>query len=148
MVDFLRGPDDAKLDRALRRLDRPIPGFVLEAEPRELAEAVDVVALLAAVVRETGDDLAVIHAALARDPCRIKVMTGDEIEAIAQALGTTTGLPGGACARGLFLPPRLILVPRLDWARLIAHELVHLCQFVMGRTVSESEAGRVEDAVS
>jgi hypothetical protein len=123
------------------------PWVILDADGTDLAEAVDVAALLAAVVAETGDDLATIQAALARDPVRIKVLPGDELEAVAQALGTTTGLPGGACARGLYLPPRLILVPRLDWRGLVAHELAHLVDHLAGRAPSEARAGRVEDAV-
>lgn len=44
-------------------------------------------------------------------------MAGTDIEDVALALGTTTGLPGACRAAALFLPPRTILVSRLDWRR-------------------------------
>lgn len=146
-MDFLRGPDDPKADAALRRVDQPSPGFILEAEPDELAGAVDVAALLVEVCRETGDDLATIQAALTRSPCRIKVMVGSDMASLAEAVGLATGLSGAACARGLYLPPRLIVVCRLDWRSLLGHELTHLVDYLAGRSKSEARAEAVADAM-
>lgn len=127
--------------------------FLLEAEPGELETAVDVEALLTDVALaltedETGDavahattSLGTVYRALAAEPCRIKVAPGREIAAIAQALGA------GCSDRGLFAPPRLILVIRLDWRRLLAHELAHLVRHLLGGLGSEREAQSVEDAV-
>jgi len=121
--------------------------FLLEAEADELAGAVDVEALLVAVCRALGVDVTVIHAALAREPCRVKCMPPNDLESVALAVGTTTGLLGACRAAALFLPPRTILACRLDWPGLLAHELTHLVQALTGRPLDEAEAGRVADAV-
>jgi hypothetical protein len=64
---------------------------------------------------------------------------------VALALGTTTGLAGGRCAVGLFLPPRTVLVPRLDFPGLLAHEFTHLCASLTGHPYTEHDCGRVAD---
>lgn len=144
---MIRSPDDAKADRALRRVDVPKAHFILEAEAAALAGAVDVEALLVAVCGALGVEVALIHAALVTAPVRIKCMPPNDLESVALALGTTTGLSGGCRTVGLFLPPRTILVPRLDWKGLLGHELTHLVRHILGGEPDEHEAGRVGDQV-
>jgi hypothetical protein len=121
--------------------------FLLEGEPGELEDRVDVDAILERVRRLLGLDETLPLTPLTDHPARIKVMRGDDIEAVAQAVGTTSGFAGACRAAALFLPPSTILVCRLDWAGTLGHEMTHLLQRMSGRPMSEDEARWVEDQV-
>lgn len=103
---------------------------------------VDVV--LARVCEITGDSYPTVRAALQAEPCRVKEMPASEITDISQKLGVWMV---GECAWGSFIAPRLILVVRLDWPKLLAHELTHLVDYIMDRPPSEKLAQQVEDAI-
>lgn len=126
---------------------------LLDAEPDELVGMVDVETLLERVCSTLGyvPDITLRH--FRQEPLRLKVMSGDDIESVALAMGVTTGFNGACRAQALFLPPRTILVPRLDWPGLLAHEFVHAIRHVTHSAPptgiqAEHEAARIADAVT
>jgi hypothetical protein len=127
--------------------------FVVESDdPRDLVEMVDVDALVRDVVRivaQTADEARVdeILAPLAAGVCRIKVMPVAMINDVAVRTGVSTGLAGACVTQGACFPPSLILVPRLDWRRLLGHEMAHLVLGLLKQPQSERVAGRVEDTL-
>lgn len=119
--------------------------FLLDAEPDEIASAVDVDYIVERVCTLLHRLPEVTLAPLLVEQARVKIMPGSAIEDVALAMGTTTGFTGACHAAALFLPPRTILLPRLDWPGLFAHEACHLVQLLAGLPPDEHEAGWAAD---
>ena len=118
----------------------------LEADPAEVAGAVDVAALLERVLvalRLTPEELATVRTALTAQPCVLEVRPGAEIDDAIQRIR------GGLCGRhkGVTLSTTRVWVLRLDWPGLLGHELAHVIRRILHQPEDEAEARRVADAV-
>lgn len=121
--------------------------FIEGGDPQEAAGWVDFDALVRRVVELLEADPDATLAPLVREDCRIKVVPGSVIEDLSRRAGTTTGLEGGCVSMGLSFPPDVILVPRLDYKGLLAHEMGHIVLHLLGRKQSESTCRWLEDQV-
>lgn len=116
---------------------------LLDAPHDELNGRVDVDRLLEDVARAMKADAGAVETAYAQTPLRIMVRPGHEIRDLVQRMH-------GACdgeAMGLCLTPTLILVVRLDWKGLLAHEMTHAIDRLLEQFPQESTALRVADLI-